>query len=288
MVLNPLSGLPSALEQHAPSRPRTSETSEALKKGGGSAFRLTEYQQFFPGTPAYARPFDRGVNKEIVEFYGHKIAPKKPLLVSGPCTTEYLENFKKHNQTDSPANAHYPFENSKSYKRDTATPKSYSHDQFGIHNTGYAQVRTKCEPEVHQMFTGGSCELWASSYQKEHTNKIAKPGKDKRSKKNTHQATTDMRFEGNSTPQLGVKELWKMMELNKSSYELSYVDKSSASSSEVSLRASTAPGRARQFKLRKDPAQLPSMNAHENRKGRALGYRSSKMHSSTPNLPAVS
>lgn len=249
-----------------------------MKRGGGSQFRLTEYQQFFPGTPAFCQPLDSDVNRQVVESLAHRRGPKKPLLES---SSEYSDHFKQRSPKGR-AHTLHPFEATSKYKRSTVTPKSLSHDQHCVHkNLAYAAKVSKCDPKAN-VTTGGTCEMWVSSYQKD----MCKKAKDvKKVKDRSQKASDDV---ADLAANMGVKDLWKM--LCHSSYELAFQPPGiNASQSEPSLRAATAPSHARrQFKL-KDPAQLPSMSTHAGRTGSKNNWnRSMVMNSSTTNLPAVS
>lgn len=240
----------------------------------------TEYQQFCNGTwPfAFSRPVDADLNQDVSQLYVHRIGAKKPILVS---STVYSECFKRPNSRESLAKAHYPFEASV-YKRESATPKSHSHDQHRPHKSpGYTRAK-KCEPEAH-LAPGRTCDYWTSSYAMAHNKGATKKDKEKKA----HRASKEAALSETDTSGLGTKDLWKMWAL--SSYELAYQPPAGGpptSSQSSPFRASTAPGNSRQQFNQANQAHLPSMNAHSSMK-HSDWNRSSGLHSSTPQLPAV-
>jgi len=256
-------------------RPRTSGSASA--KGEGRAWRLTEYQQLFPGTPAFCNPVDVDVNQDLVSFFklSHHKAPKKPSLTS---STAYAESFKRPSSQESQLPPQHPFVDSVGYKRSTVTPKSHSHEQHRLHNgLGYAMHKKPRRPQDH-LTTGGTCDLWASSYQMAHargSNKKGTPHPDPQQLPAVELDTSS------SALDLSMKDSWKVLFATSSA-----ITPFQTSQSATSLRVATAPTQSQDGAHYKGPAQLPSVKGHAG-KAPCDQNRSSSLHASTPNLPLV-
>lgn len=253
----------------------------ASKKGEGQAWRLTEYQQLFPGTPAFCNPIDVDVNQELVssKLARHR-APKKPSLMS---STAYSESFKRPSSQESQLPVQHPWVDSVGYKRSTATPKSHSHEQHRLHqNVSYA-MRKKCHRPQDHLTTGGTCDFWASSYQIAHAGGDSKknaPDKDPQQLPAVELDTSS----SVSALDMSMKDSWK--HLFAASSQIAPCQNLTASQSETSLRVATAPTQSRHGSSCKMSAQLPSVKVRAGR-GRCDQSRSDSLHNSTPNLPLV-
>lgn len=254
-------------------RPHTAAPSstDSLKK---STQRLTEYQQFFPGTPAFAEPVDGDVNQAIYDFVAPRCSPKLPSMHS---MTSYSEYFKRPSSRESQVQTQYPFESSKIYKRTSATPKSHSHEHHRLpKNSAYARGK-KCDPCGH-LTTGNTCDFWASSYQIAHARGKQRKHAASKEKRNRNSDDVDAFSEVPAARDFSPFMWWS------SSYQLAFPTPT-PSQSEASLRASTAPGRSRQQNGTASKARLPSVPAFSNAE-RGEGAHL-KRFSSTPNLPVV-
>jgi hypothetical protein len=260
------------LPQHTEfaSRPRTqccSREDQALQ------YRLTEYQQVYPGTPAFANPLDGDLNHFMSKLVAPRSSPKLPSMNS---TTAYSEYFQRPNSRESQVHAQYPFEDN-SYKRSTATPKTHTHDVHRIHKQwDFAKGKKCAAPKAHLTTGHTTCDFWASSYQMAHAR-----GKQKKGQCDTFGAEFD-------APTAKLEDLKKMLWYT-SSYQQSF---QSPPENAPTDRASTAPGRSRQRANMRSHGQLPSVRTTaiaENGDWKIIGdeNHSRRLHSSTPSLPVV-